>query len=201
MAAAAEQLCGAAKAHGSHAALGTVRFDGDRRYNSILYIDPGEKPTGIYGKQALWGWDAENFTFGTLPGIVEIAGLRMGFRICFDVRFPEPFRALYVQGTDLCVVAFSDSAEQPDPARYDQICAHLMTRAVENVMTVASVNTLSRQQTAPNAVIDPSGRVVLEGRPGEEKLLVWDVRPAPDTFGSRGRRANSDRLMAAWKQQ
>ena len=36
---------------------------------------------------------------------------------------------------------------------------------------------------------------------GEEKLLVWDVRPAPDTFGSRGRRANSDRLMAAWKQQ
>lgn len=83
--------------------------------------------------------------------------MRMGFRICFDMRFPEPFRALYVQGTDLCVVAFSDSAEQPDPARYDQICAHLMTRAVENVMTVASVNTLSRQQTAPNAVIDPSG--------------------------------------------
>ena len=150
---------------------------------------------GCYDKQALWGWDCDHFSRGAQPGVFDIGGVRVGFRICFDVRFPEPFRQLYRTGADLCIVCFSDTAEQPDRERYGLISAHLRTRAVENVMPILSVNSLSRCQTAPVCVIDPGGTVLLEAPTGARQLLVWDFSPAADNFGSRGRRVNSDLFL------
>lgn len=62
-------------------------------------------------------------------------------------------------------------------------------------MPVLSVNSLSRCQTAPVCVIDPGGTVLLEAPTGVRQLLVWDFFPAADSFGSRGRRVNSDLFL------
>ena len=62
-------------------------------------------------------------------------------------------------------------------------------------MPVLSVNSLSRCQTAPVCVIDPGGTVLLEAPTGARQLLVWDFSPAADSFGSRGRRVNSDLFL------
>ncbi len=175
-----------AKTEGLYLAVGTVRYEAGSRYNSVAVFAPSGACRGYYDKSALWGWDLENFARGTLPGIFDIEGLRVGFRICFDVRFPEPFRALYRQKADLCFVSFSDTKPQPSPERYGIIRSHLVTRAVENGMAIASVNSLSACQTAPTAFFDRHGRALLEARPNEERLLVHDFRPPEETFGSRG---------------
>ena len=60
----------------------------------------------FYDKRALWGWDRDNFTEGQNEGIFEIGGITIGVRICFEIRFPEYFRELYKQRTDLNVVLF-----------------------------------------------------------------------------------------------
>lgn len=181
--------------HGIHIAVGTVRFDGDARYNSVAVYAPDGSLMGYYDKQALWGWDCDHFVNGTQPGVFDICGMKIGFRICFDVRFPEPFRQLYRAGADLCVICFSDAGKEPDDDRYSLISAHLRTRAVENVMPVAAVNTLTGCQTAPCCVIDRDGAVLAETPVGTEQLLVWAFGPAPDSFGARGRRVNSDRFL------
>ena len=124
-----KQVAALAKDHAMHIAVGTVRFQRGTRYNSVMVFGPEGNLLGCYDKQALWGWDCDHFSRGAQPGVFNIGGVRVGFRICFDVRFPEPFRQLYRAGADLCIVCFSDTAEQPDRERYDLISAHLRTRA------------------------------------------------------------------------
>ena len=45
---------------------------------------------------------------------------------------------------------------QENIERYNLLKGHLQTRAVENVMTVIAVNSISQYQTAPTAFFDPS---------------------------------------------
>ena len=73
------------------------------------------------------------------------------------------------------------------------IKGHLQTRAVENVTTTVSVNTIFPYQTAPTAVFDKSGRICMEcGR--QEELLVYDYVKMDDDFGETGRRNISNQL-------
>jgi len=184
-----------ARQHRMYIAVGTVRFECGKRFNSIVLFNDLGKIEGFYDKSALWGWDTDHFSPGEQPGIFDIDGIRIGFRICFDVRFPECFRALYHKNVNLCIVAFSDSADAPDPERYEIIKSHLRTRAVENVMTVLSVNTLSRHSTAPTAVFNPDGRIISEAPTDPSSLLVYDFQIPEITFGRLGRIKNANRFL------
>lgn len=127
---------------------------------------------------------------GKEQGIIKI-----GFRICCDVRFPELFRELYRQNTDICFVSFSDTRETPSPGRYQIIKAHLITRAVENVMTVVSVNSISNFQTAPTAVFDCNGVCVKEAEMDTEGMLIYDYIRPEVSFGMKGRIVNNACLL------
>ena len=194
-----EQIASLAGECRLYAAVGAVRFEGDKRCNSVLLFDDSGRPAGCYDKRALWGWDSENFSRGSRPGLFTIDGFRVGFRICFDVRFPEPFRELYREGADLCAVCFSDTQKEPSPARYQTIKSHLVTRAMENIMSVVSVNSLSGFQTAPTAFFDWNGSVLLEAEPDSERLLLYDIEKPDITFGVKGRMVNNDFFMAQEK--
>lgn len=184
-----------AERHHMFIAVGTVRMEEGKRFNSIVLYDDGGRRIGHYDKMALWGWDQDNFKRGTSQGLFEIDGIKVGFRICFDVRFPELFRALYRQKADICFVCFSDTQTVPSPQRYQTIKAHLITRAMENVMTVVSVNSISNCQTAPTAVFDWNGTVRCEAETGRELLLVYDFERPEITFGERGRLENNEYFM------
>ena len=189
-----------AAAHKMYIALGSIRTKNHRRFNSILLFSPKGGVEFYYDKRALWGWDSDNFTRGEKLGIIELDGVKVGFRICFEVRFPEYFRELFDHGTELCFVSFSDTAETPSPERYGIIKSHLITRAVENVMTVVSVNSTSRFQTAPTAVFGNDGRVLTEALPNNEQLLVYDYESKEPSFGQTGiieniRTAKNDRIL------
>lgn len=78
------------------------------------------------------------------------------------------------------------------PERYEIIRSHLRTRAVENVMTVVSVNSVSSYQTAPTAIFDPNGGVIAEAPKNEPYMLVYDYTVPELSFGMRGRIENSN---------
>lgn len=180
--------------HSMYIAAGSIEKEEDRYYNSMLLFSP-EGKADIYGKRALWGWDRDNFVPGSQQGIYEVDGIRMGIRICFEVRFPEFFRELYREKAELCLVSFCDISQKENKERYELIKAHLRTRAVENVFTVLSVNDISSFQTAPTAVIDPNGSVLLEMERNKEGLLIYDYVRSKDSFGMSGRKEISDRLV------
>ena len=194
LARAEEELSLLAIRYGMHLVAGTIRREGNDCFNSAILCTP----TGgraDYHKRALWGWDAEHFRPGALPGVWDIAGYRIGVRICYEVRFPEYFRELYKSRTDLNLLLFCDVADRPDPSRYDLIRAHVLTRAVENVCPILTVNAAKPFQTAPTGFYGASGQPLGELTPGQDALLVADWLPGPLSFGEEGRRAFSDRLV------
>jgi len=112
-------------------ALGTIRKSDERYYDSILIIDPTGEFTGIYDKRALWGWDKDNFEPGQSDGIYQVDDIKVGFRICYEVRFPEYFRELFAAGASLCFVSFCDVSKKVDDERYAIQKSHLITRAAK----------------------------------------------------------------------
>ncbi len=133
----------------------------------------------------------KTFSPGVSDGVFSVDGLRIGVRICYEVRFPEYFRELHRSGTDLNIVLFYDVAIIPDANRYNLIKAHLQTRAVENVTHFLSVNSSGPSQIAPTALFDKSGTVLSELIPGAVGLMVYDLTITDDSIGEAGRRSYS----------
>ncbi|MBQ7432715.1 MAG: carbon-nitrogen hydrolase family protein [Lachnospiraceae bacterium] len=141
-----------------HIIVGTIDYSESAYHNRAYMLSPN-KSKRWYGKRALYGWDEDNFKEGKEKGLYYIDGLKIGVRICFEVRFPEYFRELYMENTDLDIVLFYDVADKEDEIRYQMIRGHLITRAVENVTPVLSVNAIHPNQTAPTCFINASGAV------------------------------------------
>lgn len=187
-----------AKQYDMYIAVGSIRKSNLQYYNSILLINPAGEYSGIYDKRALWGWDSENFVPGESVGIYQIDEMPVGFRICYEVRFPEYFRELFAADVSLCFVSFCDVSKQMDAERYETLKAHLITRAAENVMTVVSVNSTSFYQTAPTAVFSPDGHLIDQALHDMEYLLVYDYQTPKNTFSGEGRKKLSDLLMSEY---
>ena len=72
-----------------------------------------------------YGWDNDNFESGNKQGIFEIQGIKIGIRICFEIRFPEYFRELYKERTDINIVLFYDVSDYENIQRYEMIKGHI----------------------------------------------------------------------------
>jgi omega-amidase len=176
-----------AQRHQMYIALGTVTFQEGDAYNSICLLGPDGVASKPYHKQALWGWDRQNFRPGNETGIYNIDGIKVGTRICFEVRFPEYFRELFVERVELALVSFADIGQQEQTGRINIIRSHLVTRAVENVMYVLSANSTSQEQMAPTCLIDPDGNVLASAPLNEECLLTAEIEITEPGFGQQGR--------------
>ena len=174
--------------------VGLIDEEHGKRYNRASCFLPGKERIN-YDKRALWGWDRDNFRTGEKDGIFEYKGFRIGVRICFEVRFPEYFRELYREKTDLDIVLFYDVTDADDPDRYYMIRGHLQTRAVENVCPILSANTIAPNQTAPTVLFGKSGQKLVEAERREEGLIEYELSKEEDNFGEKGRREISDLLV------
>lgn len=192
---ATEQILRLAVEHQMYVGLGTIIPDKTSYTNSIVLISPNHEEFPPYHKRALWGWDRENFIPGAERGVYTIDGVRLGVRICYEVRFPEYFRELFREKVSIAYVSFCDVEREPNPSRYELIKAHLMTRAVENAMTIISTNSLCGYQTAPTCLIDPDGAVLAIAPRDQEYLLVFEYEETEAGFGRRGRTQQSRELL------
>lgn len=174
--------------------LGTVAMNGDSIHNAVRVFTPSGAELQPYYKRALWGWDRDSFSEGNYSGIYEIDGIRVGVRICFEIRFPEYFRELYYQKADLGIVCFCDTKNEENTERYELIKGHLQTRAVENALPILSVNNSRKYQTAPTALFDHHGLLVKATVRGNNELLVYDFFKYEDDFGTDGIKHISDRF-------
>lgn len=171
--------------------IGTIANENGKIYNRALFFAPESVPV-TYDKRALWGWDRDNFTRGEKRGVVDYKGFCIGIRICFEIRFPEFFRELYKEKTDLDVVLFYDVTNEENIDRYNMIKGHIQTRAVENVCTFITSNTIKPYQTAPTAIFGRSGQILAECPRNEEAFVKYDLEKKEYDFGEWGRKEISD---------
>jgi predicted amidohydrolase len=106
---------------------------------------------------------------------VSVEGTRVTPFVCYDLRFPEPFR-LAADDTDLFAVV----ANWPE-ARREHWRTLLRARAIENLAYVAGVNRVGSggglRYAGDSVVVSPWGEVLAEGD-AADSVLVADVDPA-----------------------
>ena len=114
------------------------------------------------------------YTAGDRVVTAEIEGMRVTPLVCYDLRFPEPFRTA-ADETDLFAVV----ANWPDQRR-EHWRALLRARAIENQAYVAGVNRAGDgnglHYAGDSAAIAPLGETIVEAD-DREQVLFADVEP------------------------
>lgn len=188
-----DQVSGLAKRHDLFVVVGLITTAGAKFRNSLSLIRPDGTTAQMYHKRALWGWDSENYEPGDAQGVCEVDDFRVGLRICYETRFPEYFRELFMAQVDIALVALANG----DPSyrgKSDVYRSHLVSRASENAMWVLSANSASRAQLAPSCLIDPDGNVKVECRSDEEDVCIGVASIGEPGFSAKGRIALSKAL-------
>jgi omega-amidase len=115
------------------------------------------------------GGESENYQAGEKVVVSAWRGFNVAPFICYDLRFPELFRAAVRDGANLITVI----ANWP-VARIDHWVALLRARAIENQAYVAGVNRCGTDPkltyTGHSMIVHPSGRILAEA--GEKETLM-----------------------------
>ncbi len=146
--------------------------------NTAVYLDETGTRRAIYRKQHLFGYDSaeqELLEPGESLGVTTDQGFTIGITTCYDLRFPELYRALLEKGVTLVLVP----SAWPYP-RVEHWKLFPRARAVENLSYVAAINGVGEFEEAElvgrSTVYDPWGTAVAST--GEsERLLTTEIDP------------------------
>jgi predicted amidohydrolase len=158
---------------------GVSEQDGASIYNSLVFVDQQGQIAAKYRKTHLYAVAPveEQKCFGSGDAFESFAlgGLRFGFSICYDLRFPEMYRKLVVEQN---VGAFIVSSAWPFP-RLEHFRTLALARAIENQSYVIASNRVGKDDDlwfcGSSAIIDPRGVVIAAASADREELIQADV--------------------------
>src|SRR6266496_871421 len=171
-----------ARRHGITLVGGSIseRREGrDKLSNTCVVCDAEGEVAAVYRKIHLFDVEAGGFVYresdaeepGDEPILVEIEGWPVGLTVCYDIRFPELYRILALEGALLFTV----------PAHFtlytgkDHWELLLRARAVENQCYVAAATQIGETRPGKLAfgrasIVDPWGVVIVQA-PDEETVI------------------------------
>ncbi|BBE73454.1 nitrilase-related carbon-nitrogen hydrolase [Oharaeibacter diazotrophicus] len=174
------RLAAAVAATGVALVVGHPRRDGAGVVNAATVLRPGLPPVG-YGKAQLYGaYERDHFAVAPVETVVvDVAGLKVGVLICFDVEFPEHVRRLAREGADLVAVPTA----LPDQPGSDFVAERVVpVRAFENQLFVAYAGWSGRDSrfayAGRSALVAPDGRDLLRAPADRGFLGIATVDPA-----------------------
>ena len=127
-----------ARRRGVHLIAGlVVRAADGRGLNQCVAYDPAGTEIGRYSKihPFTFAGESDHYAAGESVVVVPIGGFRVGLSVCYDLRFPETYRALVAAGADVLVNVANWPASRV--AHWDAL---LKARAIENQCYVLGVN-------------------------------------------------------------
>jgi predicted amidohydrolase len=161
-----------ARQHGLYILGSCLSLLGEGQYgNTAVLFNPMGQALGSYSKIHLFRLMEEEqyLTAGDELTLVETAWGPVGLTICYDLRFPEQFRAYALDGARLIFVP----SEWPHP-RLAHWRTLLRARAIENQLYVVACNRVGTSKGTGffghSCIVDPWGETVIEG--GEGELLL-----------------------------
>jgi predicted amidohydrolase len=159
--------------------VGFAERDGEIVWNSALVAQP-DGTVGVYRKSNLYGAYERSMFEAAAPAtlIVEIAGLKVGFLICYDVEFPENVRRLARADAQLVVVPTA----LPSSDHAETIARMMIpVRAFENQIFVAYADHCGEDSLVRYAglscIAAPDGSLLASAGATDEELLVADILP------------------------
>ena len=175
-----------ARRHGITLVGGSIseqREGREKLSNTSLAFGPDGELLGLYRKIHLFDVEVGGVVYreseaeepGGEPVVVRGEGWPVGLTVCYDVRFPELYRILALEGAELVTVP----AHFTTPTGKDHWHVLLRARAIENQYFVAAPAQVG--ETLPgkpaygrSLIVDPWG-IVLAQAPDEETVITAEL--------------------------
>ncbi|MGB3390526.1 MAG: carbon-nitrogen hydrolase family protein [Pseudaminobacter sp.] len=172
-----------------------VRADG-KIANRALLFGPDGAPVATYDKIHMFDVDLDNgeswresnaYEPGTQAVVADLPFARLGFAICYDLRFPQLFRAEALAGADVLTVPAAFT-RQTGQAHWHVL---LRARAIENgayVIAAAQggLHEDGRETFGHSLIVDPWGRIVAEAAHDEPGVIIAEIDTA-ECAAARGK--------------
>ena len=174
-------LAATARQHGIWLVGGSlplVSTEAGKVLNSCLVFDPQGERVARYDKIHLFGFqkDAERYNesatieAGSQPVVFDAPFGRVGVSICYDIRFPELYRAQGAVDLQIIPAAFTETTGR---AHWEIL---LRARAIENQCYVLAVaqggkHENGRETHGNSMLIDPWGEILARREKGEGVVL------------------------------
>jgi deaminated glutathione amidase len=172
---------------GIHVHVGSTaigRDDGKIANRGFLFAPGGERVC-TYDKIHMFDVDLDNgeswresaaYEAGTEARVAELPFATLGFAICYDVRFPQLFRAEAMAGAEILTVPAAFT-RQTGEAHWEVL---LRARAIENgafliAAAQGGVHEDGRETYGHSMIIDPWGRILARAEASGEAVLVADI--------------------------
>ncbi|MCJ7734387.1 MAG: carbon-nitrogen family hydrolase [Anaerolineales bacterium] len=161
-----------AGAHGIALGGSMIEQDQGKNYNTFALFDQGGSLLGSYRKIHLFQLlnEKKYLHAGSKLVLVDAPWGKTGLAVCYDLRFPEMFRAYAASGAEVILLV----AEWPQ-RRINHWNILIQARAIENQLFIAAVNKVGTNQGiklgGQSAVINPMGEILVQGGEEEELLL------------------------------
>lgn len=185
--AAAAELAGELGIHLHVGSTAIALSDGKVANRGLLFGPDGEKICS-YDKIHMFDVDLDNgeswresavYSPGAVARMANLPFARLGFAICYDVRFPELFKTQAQAGAEIISVPAAFT-RQTGEAHWEIL---LRARAIENGVYIiaaaqAGVHEDGRETFGHSMIIDPWGRVLASAGGTGEAVVLAEVDPA-----------------------
>jgi predicted amidohydrolase len=142
-----------------------------RVYNTTVGYEADGSLAAVYRKihlfDALGYRESESVAPGSEVVVASLAGLRIGFMTCYDLRFPELARALATAGADLLVLPAAWAAGLFKEEHWVTL---VRARAIENTIWVAAAGQVPDPAEPPTRAPTGIGRSLLVDPMGVVRL-------------------------------
>lgn len=164
-----DRLSGFAREKGMAVAGSLPELEEGRIYNTLYFIDTDGCVKGKYRKLHLFRLTDEHLFYGAGDKVVTLDTTlgRVGLMICYDLRFPELARNLFLAGAEMVIV----SAQWPEPRQHHwrQLA---VARAIENQLYMVCANRIGTDDVlvfpGMSMVVDPLGEIVADAGARDE---------------------------------
>ena len=157
---------------GLAAVFTTFLEEGDSFFNAAILAEQG-RIKALYKKihlfDALGHNESELFSSGNKLAFAEVNGFTVGLAVCFDLRFPELFRAMAYKGVDLFILP---SAWYKGKYKLEQWRVLVMARAHENGAYVVAVDQTNPFCIGHSIVASPWATVLKEVGEIETSFII-----------------------------
>jgi len=171
-----------------------LRADGKLANRAFLFAPDGATLAN-YDKIHMFDVDLDNgeswresasYEPGKEAVVTAMDGARLGFAVCYDLRFPQLFRAEALAGADVLSVPAAFT-RQTGEAHWHIL---LRARAIENGAYVVAaaqggVHEDGRETYGHSLIVDPWGRIIAEAAHDEPAVIVAEIDPAQSLAARR----------------
>ena len=181
-----EAMAGWARGHGITLVGGSIaelRERHEKLSNTSIAFGPDGEVLGVYRKIHLFDVEVEGNVYreseaeepGEEPVVVRGEGWPIGLSVCYDIRFPELYRILALDGAELVTVPAAFTV----PTGRDHWHVLMRARAIENQYYVAAPGQVGETRPGKpsygrSLIVDPWG-IVLAQAPDEETVISAEL--------------------------